>query len=134
MENPHFKIENPVLAALHHDAATVANKEVPTGPFSGDWWQYYLAEVIRQAQAEVIDKRVAAAERECKELAEQCAKLRIELQTALVAEGDTELDTTAHPDVVQTPPAPDKVSDHKALSFTLDSTHGLQSFNPFKKD
>lgn len=114
MDHPHFKIENPVLAALHFDAASAANTAAPLGPFCGAWWEHYLAEVIRQAQAELLDVTKQAADREKDELAAENAKLREQLQAALNA-----------PRLTEPPPAEEAPKD---------PVKGVATFNPFKQD
>lgn len=123
MNSPHFKIENPVLAALHFDAATIANAEVPSGPFAGDWWQHYLAEVIRQAQAELLAAERKNIDREKDELAAENAKLREQLQAVR---------QDCAPSPIEQLPQPE--AKPAAVSFMIDPTEGVKIFNPFKQD
>lgn len=82
MQHPNFHIENTVIAGLHSQAARQANEAEPLGPFVGAWWEVYLAEVIKQAQGEVLDTKYEEREREKNELASHNVKLREELALA----------------------------------------------------
>lgn len=66
-----LQFTNATMQALHEKAATVANTAQPYGPFVGEWWERYLAEVLVVAQAELgaaIVKRNAELARVSDEL------------------------------------------------------------------
>lgn len=141
MEHPNFHIENSVLAELHKTAAGVANTAEPLGPFVGAWWEIYLAEVIRAAQAELYSAEREKTDREKNELAAENARLRE--QIALLSAKMEALTPAVTPEptgAVQAASAVVHVEraepDTKAApsSFIIDPVKGVEAFNPFKKD